>query len=69
MAVSSAAALIRHQNQRNINTNPGPVPMAITNRNTVATSVAKKAAMAPKTVTSTDAIRPTKTSSDSEAWG
>jgi hypothetical protein len=35
MAANSAAALIRHQNQRKTSTTPGPVPMAITSRNTV----------------------------------
>ena len=47
IAASSAAALMRHQNQRKISTRPGPVPIAITSRKTVATSVEIKAAIAP----------------------
>ena len=38
-AVNSAAALMRHQNQRRISTKPGPVPIAITNLNTVRISL------------------------------
>ncbi len=63
IAESSAHALTRHQNQRKISTTPGPVPMAMTSRKTVATSSATKAAAAPKMAMMTDAMRPIKTSS------
>jgi hypothetical protein len=55
IAASSAAALIRHQNQRSTSTTPGPVPMAITRRNTVPMLVLSRAVSTPRATNSTEA--------------
>ena len=53
MAASSAAAFTRHQNQRRTNTTPGPEPMAITSRKTVAMLLLIKAVTTPSTSSNT----------------
>ena len=63
MAANSAAALIRHQNQRSTNTTPGPVPMAITRRNTVPMLSLIKAVITPSTNSKTLVSCPTNNSS------
>ena len=62
-AANSAAAFTRHQNQRSTSTTPGPVPMAITRRNTVPMLVLINAVITANTTNNAEANWPTNSSS------